>query len=76
MLAANKRILRRMSLSFLLALFGIAMSQAAEPSSCGQYGTALQWTAEVNAAFSQARDQSKLVLVLHLSGNFTKSSFT
>ena len=75
MVAANRRILRQMSLSLLLALFGVAMSQAAEPS-CGQYGTALQWTADTNAAFSQARKQSKLVLMLHLSGNFTKSTFT
>ncbi len=76
MVASNSRILRRMSLSLVLALFGVATSQAAEPSSCGHHGTALQWTADTNAAFSQARKQSKLVLVLHLSGNFTKSTFT
>ena len=40
------------------------------------FGTAIEWTNDLEAASRQAREQSKLVFVIHISGNFTKQTFT
>jgi hypothetical protein len=43
---------------------------------CQNFGTAVLWTNDVKAAQQRARCDSKLLFVMHLSGNFTKSTFT
>lgn len=40
------------------------------------FGTAIQWTKDVDGAFQAAASQSKPVLLLNLSGNFAKNTFT
>ena len=44
--------------------------------SCPRYGTAIEWAPTPEAAARMAREQSKLLLVLHISGNFEKNTFT
>lgn len=41
-----------------------------------QYGTKLHWTNSVQAAAKQAAQQSKLVYLIQISGNFAKPGFT
>lgn len=47
-----------------------------DESSCGGHGTGIQWVAPPQAAADQAGRQDKLLMVMHLSGNFTKMAFT
>lgn len=42
----------------------------------GTLGTALMWTENVAAANSQAKEEDKLVFLLHVSGNFAREEFT
>ena len=61
-----------------------ATTTAAEPAaqtfgdeaSCETLGTAIRWHRDLDQAARLAKRQSKLLFVLHLSGNFTKSAFT
>lgn len=43
---------------------------------CNRFGTAISWEADRAAAAQKARREKKLQLVLHLSGNFEKPTFT
>ena len=40
------------------------------------FGTAIEWTGDFEVASQRAREQSKLIFVIHISGNFTKQTFT
>ena len=40
------------------------------------FGTAIQWAKDPEEAHRLAERESKLVYILHLSGNFEKSQFT
>jgi len=40
------------------------------------HGTLIRWNSDMAAAAERARKESKLLLVLHLSGNFEKEEFT
>lgn len=54
-----------------------AVGLAGDNSSDSQtFGTAIAWTKDVDGAFLAAADQSKPVLLLNLSGNFAKNTFT
>ena len=60
---------------------GSATSLAAEElpdqPACQTLGTRIEWTTGgLDAAAQKARDESKLLLVMHISGNFAKSAFT
>ena len=63
-----------------LSLAGMARIQADSPTTAPQneqtFGTQIAWTDDWDAARDQARSNGRLLLVLHLSGNFTKSEFT
>ena len=43
---------------------------------CQTHGTTIQWFADPQAAAERAKQQSKLLFVIHLSGNFAKQEFT
>ena len=43
---------------------------------CQSHDTTIQWFADPQAAAKQAEEQSKLLFVMHLSGNFAKQEFT
>ncbi len=43
---------------------------------CGEFGTAVQFAESVPEAAQQARQQEKLVFVLHVSGHFEQSEYT
>lgn len=47
-------------------------------SSCGKetYGTAIDWEGSPAAAAKKAREDKKLVFVLHVSGHFEDAAFT
>ena len=40
------------------------------------YGTTIQWEGSVKDAAKKAKDEKKLVFVLHVSGNFEDPKFT
>ena len=46
------------------------------PEGCGQFGTSITWVTDFEQAQQQARQHSKLLFVVHLSGNFAKETFT
>ena len=70
----------RRSCGVLTVLLGCLTSAAAfagEASSETQtFGTAIPWTKDVDGAFQAAASQSKPVMLLNLSGNFAKNTFT
>jgi len=43
---------------------------------CGSFGTSVQFVATPSDAAKQAEKEHKLVLVLHVSGNFETPEFT
>jgi hypothetical protein len=43
---------------------------------CGKYGTSVQFVESPSKAATQARKEEKLVLVLHVSGDFEDPDFT
>ena len=47
-----------------------------DPSSCGSFDTAIDWVTPMDKAVQKARRRKKLLLVMHLSGNFAKETFT
>lgn len=55
-----------------------ARAENAEKQDCGgdTYGTAIHWVRSGAEAKKLAREQEKLIFVLHLSGNFTRNEFT
>ena len=48
----------------------------APETSCGNYGTSVQFVNNPAEAARQARRQDKLVFLLHVSGNFEDAKFT
>jgi hypothetical protein len=61
-----------------LALAGEAKAPAkkeAKPG-CGQHGTRIDFVESPKEAAKQAKDEKKLVLVLHVSGDFEDPRFT
>ena len=43
---------------------------------CSNFGTAIHWVTSPEKAAQLARKESKLLMVMHLSGNFAKGAFT
>lgn len=43
---------------------------------CSNFGTAINWVASPKEAAELARKESKLLMVMQLSGNFAKEAFT
>ena len=64
--------------SGLLALITTANGLAVDKpvASCGAFGTAVQFVATPSDAARQARQEQKLVFVLHVSGHFEDPRFT
>jgi hypothetical protein len=63
------------------AVLGLALIagtvQAAKPAeSCGEYGTSVTFFKTPSDAATQAKKDQKLVMVLHVSGNFENPDFT
>jgi hypothetical protein len=48
----------------------------AEQTSCGNHGTAIEFLDSPKEAAAQAKKETKLVLMLHVSGNFEDPRFT
>ncbi len=54
-------------------------SGARSPRVCSKdrsLGTAMTWASSPSEAFDQAKAEGKLVMLLHVSGNFEDSGFT
>jgi len=56
----------------------IAKPKPAEDSgeTCGSYGTSVNFVKTPSEAARQAQKEEKLVMVLHISGNFEEPDFT
>ena len=66
-------------LTALLSSSGVrAVDQAkdGEDCGCGSFGTAVTFVESPTEAAKLAKQQEKLVFVLHVSGNFEKPEFT
>ena len=64
-----------------LAVLALGASAAAADEACGRcgketYGTSISWENTPNDAARKARDEQKLVFILHVSGNFEDAAFT
>jgi len=51
-------------------------ADACQTEGCGSFGTSVQFVATPSDAANQAQKEHKLVLVLHVSGNFETPEFT
>ncbi len=68
---------RLLSAILLTAIAVIPCQQTASAEeSCGEYGTTVEFADSPAEAAKQAIKEEKLVLVLHVSGNFEDSDFT
>ena len=70
----------RQALTFL-ALVGIALPAAAQENTCKKcgsekYGTTIVWADSPSDAAKKAKEEQKLVFVLHVSGHFEDPKFT
>jgi hypothetical protein len=54
----------------------LPLSRPAEKAACGSHGTSIDFLDTPGEAARQAKKQSKLVFVLHVSGNFEDPRFT
>ena len=55
----------------------LALALPSDDEGCGtRQGTAIEWEASIDAAAQAARDDGKLVLVLHVSGVFSNPALT
>ena len=55
----------------------LALAVPSEDETCGtRHGTGIEWEASIAAAAKAARDDGKLVLVLHVSGVFSNPALT
>ena len=54
----------------------VSLQATAESTCDNKYGTALEWAASPTAAAQLAKEQDKLVFVIHISGNFARPEFT
>ena len=79
------RFLRMTALGLLtLAWVGMAQAQpiakvkvpAAETDTCGEFGTTVTFEESPSLAARKALKEEKLVLVLHVSGDFEDPAFT
>ena len=59
-----------------LSLALMAGTARAGESSCSDYGTSVQFFKTPSDAATQAKKDQKLVMVLHVSGNFENPDFT
>lgn len=59
-----------------MAASGWADSKSKEAATCGEYGTSLHFEKTPSDAARKALKEEKLVMVLHVSGNFEDSEFT
>jgi len=48
----------------------------AKGATCGNYGTTIEFCKTAQSAAAQALKEEKLVMVLHVSGNFEDPTFT
>ncbi len=55
---------------------GYLRADDAAANQCQSHGTTIQWFANPQTAAERAEKQSKLLFVMHLSGNFAKQEFT
>lgn len=53
-----------------------AKKAPAAESTCGDYGTTVEFEASPSDAARKALKEEKLVMVLHISGNFEEPDFT
>lgn len=54
----------------------VACEACEEKSSCNRFGTTIDFVSSPTVAFRDAVKAKKLVLVLHISGNFEEAKFT
>ena len=80
MMKSNTHRLRPSLHPFLtFTIVAASFARADEPTvddGCATFGTCINWTDDFASARQQADEQSKLLFVMHLSGNFTKETFT
>ena len=76
--------MRVTSCSLVALLFGLATIANAEvfsvakpdaEATCDRFGTRIDFE-PLDTAFDSAKEKSRLVVMFHLSGNFSKSAFT
>ena len=60
----------------VLALLAGSSLAWAEEASCGEYGTSVKFFKTPSDAATKAKKDQKLVMVLHVSGNFENPDFT
>jgi hypothetical protein len=58
------------------ALLAPAAVRAADEAACGEHGTTVRFVGTPNEAARLAKQQQKLVFVLHVSGHFEDPSLT
>jgi hypothetical protein len=72
----------RIAATGLLAVLCLGVSRAgasakpAEPATCGEYGTSVHFEKTPSDAARKALKEEKLVMVLHVSGDFENPEFT
>jgi hypothetical protein len=52
------------------------IADSGDGASCGKFGTSVEFVSTPSEAAKQALKEEKLVLVLHVSGNFETPDFT
>lgn len=70
-----RRIMTVLVMLTLPAPLRSALPAEAEPG-CELHGTCVSWAPDPATAREMAREQSKLLFVMHLSGNFANPVFT
>ena len=65
----------------MLMLSVLCLPAAAQDEKCGtcgndRYGTTVEWAGSPSDAAAKAKEQEKLVFVLHVSGHFEDPKFT
>ena len=69
-----------LGMGLALLAWGVPAGQAAdakaEEGSCSAHGTSVSFFDSPSAAAQRAKKEQKLVLVLHVSGNFENPDFT
>ena len=69
-----------LGMGFALLAWGVPAGQAAdakaEEGTCSRHGTNVEFFDSPSAAAQRARKDQKLVMVLHISGNFENPDFT
>ena len=56
--------------------FRAAAAPTREPASCGNHGTSVEFVDSPSEAARRAKQEQKLVFVLHVSGHFEDPRFT